>query len=302
MLEAVGDCAEHAVENFGMLPIPTDMPVPIGSEYEVAKTGVMGPDSAIRRTVALPDQVVDLLRNMIISGKWHPGQRVVETRIARELGLAQPTVREALGKLEEAGLVVRTQNSGCSVTQLTALEYSQIFRVRMTMERLVIETLIENRSAAQAAELKAALHVLKDAANNRSVEDFYRADLELHRTMWRLTGNRFLEKALAQIVVPLFAFAMIKVVAHPAFDLASNARRHGELIRAILSADKAHARRKAEQIFRGFRDEGLRLFAEERPAERPKRGRSSQKKLRQTTRGKELLSAAGRAAPAHREL
>lgn len=266
-----------------MLPIAKDMPVLIGGENEVAKSGVMGQATAIRRAVALPDQVADILRDMMISGKWHPGQRIVETRIARELGLAQPTVREALGKLEEAGLVVRTQNSGCNVTQLTACEYSQIFRVRMALECLVIETLIENRSTAQAAELKAALRALKAAATDRSVEDFYRADLELHRTMWRLTGNKFLEKALAQIVVPLFAFAMIKVVAHPGFDLVSNARRHDELIRAILLDDKAHARRKAEQILKAFWDEGLRLFAEERPAECPKpavpRKRSSDKRI-----------------------
>jgi DNA-binding GntR family transcriptional regulator len=256
------------------------MPALIGEEYEAGESGVMGLAVAIKKAVALPDQVADLLRGMIISGKWHPGQRIVETRIARELGLAQPTVREALGKLEEAGLVVRTQNSGCSVTQLTASEYSQIFRVRMTMECLVVEMLIENRSAAQAAELKAALHALKAAAADRSVENFYRADLELHRTMWRLTGNKFLEKVLAQVVVPLFAFAMIKVVAHPGFDLASNARRHDELIRAILLTDKAHARRKAEQILKAFWDEGLRLFVEEKTAGGPELGRSSHKKPR----------------------
>lgn len=263
-----------------MPPKAKDMPVLMGGEYEVAKSGVMGQAIAIRRQVALPDQVADLLRDMMISGKWHPGQRIVETRIARELGLAQPTVREALGKLEEAGLVVRTQHSGCSVTQLTACEYSQIFRVRMAMECLVIEILIENRSTAQAVELKAALHALKAAVTDRSAEDFYRADLELHRTMWRLTGNKFLERALGQVVVPLFAFAMIKAVAHPGFDFASNARRHDELIRAILLGDKAHARRKAAQIFQAFWDEGLRLFAEEKPAECPKSGRSSHKKPR----------------------
>jgi DNA-binding GntR family transcriptional regulator len=255
-----------------------DMPVVIGGEYETAKKDAMG--QTIRRQVALPDQVADLLRDMIISGKWQPGQRIVETRIARELGLAQPTVREALGKLEEAGLVVRTQNSGCSVTQLTSGEYRQIFRVRIAMECLVIEMLMENRSSAQAAALKAAMHALKAAASDRSVEDFYRADLELHRTMWRLTGNKFLEKALAQVVVPLFAFAMIKAVTHPGFDFASNARRHDELIRAILLGNRAHARRKAEQVLQSFCDEGLGLFADEKPVERTKRGRSSHQQPR----------------------
>lgn len=228
-------------------------------------TGGMGELAVlIRKAVALPDQVADLLHSMIVSGKWRPGQRIVETRVARELGLGQPTVREALGKLEEAGLVVRTQNAGCRVTQLTAEEYSQIFRVRTAMECLVVELLIENRSNAQAAELRAALHALKGAAARRSVEDFYHADLDLHRTMWRLTGNKFLEKALSRLVIPLFAFAMIEIVAHPGFNLVLNARKHDELIRAILSADKAHARQKAEQVLKEFWDEGLAIIYEKR--------------------------------------
>lgn len=258
-----------------------DMAAVISDNHRPVETGIEDLALAIRKAVALPDQVADYLRGMIISGKWHPGQRIVETRIARELGLGQPTVREALGKLEEAGLVVRTQNSGCRVMQLTAKEYSQIFRVRTAMECLVVELLIENRSSAQAAELKAALHALKAAAASRSVEDFYRADLELHRTMWRLSGNKFLEKALSQLVIPLFAFAMIEIVAHPGFDLALNARKHDELIRAILSADKSNARNKAEQILKEFWDEGLSLIAEGRTTgDGPKSGHSPREKRR----------------------
>ena len=260
-------------EMFTTMGVANDMAFPVSRNHPSGDDGIEDMTCAIRKAVALPDQIADYLRGMIVSGKWRPGQRIVETRIARELGLGQPTVREALGKLEEAGLVVRTQNSGCRVTQLTAKEYGQIFRVRTAMECLVVELLIENRSTSQAAELKAALHALKIAAASRSVEDFYRADLELHRTMWRLSGNRFLEKALSQLVIPLFAFAMIEIIAHPGFDLVFNARKHDELIRAILSADKSHARRKAEGILKGFWEEGLSLIAEGKAAaEGPKTG------------------------------
>lgn len=250
-------------------------------ENEPVTGGIEDLASAIRKAVSLPDQIADYLRGMIVSGKWRPGRRIVETRIARELGLGQPTVREALGKLEEAGLVVRAQNSGCRVTQLTAKEYSEIFRVRTAMECLVVELLIENRSSTQTAELKASLRALKRAAASRSVEDFYRADLELHRTMWRLTGNKFLEKALSQLVIPLFAFAMIEIVAQPGFDLGLNARKHDELIEAILSTNKADARHRAEQILKEFWDEGLSLIGQRQAsADAPKSGRAPREKRR----------------------
>ncbi len=216
--------------------------------------------SAIKRAVALPDQVAEFLRGMILSGKWHPGQRIVETRIARELGIGQPTVREALGKLEEAGLVVRTQNSGCTVTQLTRKEVDQIFRMRIEMEGLAVELAAENREKTHGAELEAALRRLKVAALSKSVEDFYRADLELHRTIWKLSGNRFLEKALSQIVIPLFAFTTIEILTHPEFEFALNAREHEKLVEAILSSDKVHARGVANRVLKEFWQEGYLLM------------------------------------------
>ncbi|MGC2404467.1 MAG: GntR family transcriptional regulator [Acidobacteriaceae bacterium] len=216
--------------------------------------------SAIKRAVALPDQVADYLRGMILSGRWPPGQRIVETRIAKELGIGQPTVREALGKLEEAGLVVRTQNSGCTVTQLTRTEVDQIFRMRIEMEGLAVELAVENRDKTHGMELKIALNRLQVAALSKSVEDFYRADLELHRTIWKLAGNRFLEKALSQIVIPLFAFTTIEILAHPDFELALNAQEHEKLVEAILTSDKAHARSVANRMLKEFWHEGYLLI------------------------------------------
>jgi DNA-binding GntR family transcriptional regulator len=224
--------------------------------------------AAIKKSVSLPDQVADFLRGMILSGKWVPGQRIVETKIAKELGIGQPTVREALGKLEEAGLVVRMQNSGCVVTQLTQEEYSQIFRVRMEMESLAVELAVENRNEDTAAELMTALQNLNSAAREKSVERFYRADLELHRVIWKMACNRFLERALTQMIIPLFAFAMIEIIGHPEFDLLKNAKEHERLIEAILHSEKHKARELARGVIEEFWHEGLGLVSDPKTPEK----------------------------------
>jgi DNA-binding GntR family transcriptional regulator len=214
---------------------------------------------AIKEAVALPDRVADFLRGKILSGAWRPGDRIVETRIARELGIGQPTVREALGKLEEGGLVVRFPNSGCVVTQLTKEDYSQIFRVRSELECLAVELAVENRDRRDMRPLKGALAKLLMVAKSGNVEKFYIADLGLHREIWKLADNRFLEKSLAQMVVPLFAFAMIEIIAHPEFDLRRNSEEHERLIEAILTSSKGEAVRIAKQVMGEFWREGLTL-------------------------------------------
>lgn len=219
------------------------------------------PASIIKKAVALPDQAADYMRGMIMSGQWVPGERIVETRIAKNLGIGQPTVREALGKLEESGLVVRLQNSGCVVTQLTQEEYSQVFRVRMELESLAIELAVENRDDQNCRVLSTALASLKSAAQEGDVERFNRADLKLHQTIWKMAHNRFLERSLNQVVIPLFAFAMIEVIVDPQFNLVRNAGEHERLVKAVLRSDARTAREVAGIVLKKFWQEGLAMIS-----------------------------------------
>jgi DNA-binding GntR family transcriptional regulator len=213
----------------------------------------------IKQTVSIPDKVADLLREMILSGRWRPGDRIVETQVARQLDIGQPAVREALGKLEEAGIVRRFPNSGCVVTQLSKEEFGQIFRVRTELEGLAVELAIENQDPQKAAKLNSVLGKLQKAGRKGNAEEYYRADFEFHRAIWQLARNRFLEKALTQLVVPLFNFAIIEVVANHNLDLDSDAKEHKQIVDAILRGDKSHARSVLRRAMSDFWERGIAL-------------------------------------------
>lgn len=209
---------------------------------------------------AIPDQVAIFLRHKILMGHWRPGDRIVETRIAKQLGIGQPTVREALGKLEEAGLVVRLPNCGCTVTRLSEKEYGDIFRVRSELEALAVELAAESRDIEKKKTLESSLKKLIKAAESGAVETFYQRDLEFHQELWRLANNRFLERALSQLVIPLFAFVMLELLKEGSLDLVANAREHQKLVDAVFDADKPRARKVAKQVLRGFWKEGIRVL------------------------------------------
>jgi DNA-binding GntR family transcriptional regulator len=218
---------------------------------------------AVKRT-AIPDQAVRFLRQMILSGKWRPGDRIVETRVARQLGIGQPTIREALGKLEEAGLIARSPNCGCTVTKLTEKEYGEVFQVRVELESLAVELAAASKNTAGKKTLARSLSNLKKAAIAGNVEQFYRLDLEFHQLLWELTANRFLERALSQMVVPLFAFVMIEFLEGGKLDMRANVQEHEKLMDAILTSDRTRARKLARQVLQGFWIEGIGLLKEKR--------------------------------------
>ena len=84
----------------------------------------------------LRDRVKDVLLERIVSGGYPPGARLVETRIAQELGTSQAPVREALRDLEQLGLVVHEAYRGCSVRAVSAAELLEAFPVRAALEAL----------------------------------------------------------------------------------------------------------------------------------------------------------------------
>ncbi len=239
--------------------------------------------STLKKTVSLPDKVTELLRGMILSGKWRPGDRIVETKVARELGIGQPTVREALGKLEEAGLVQRYPNSGCVVTQLSEEELGQMFRVRIELECLAVELAADNNDPEKGTKLRSALAKLEKAARKSKVEEYYRADFEFHQTIWQLAGNRFLEKALSQVVVPLFNLAILGIVSNQNMDFLRDAEEHGQLVEAILKADKNHARNSARTVLNEFLHRGLTFVHEVDETPKPRRRSSKDQRSARRT-------------------
>src|SRR3546814_186449 len=82
----------------------------------------------------LPEQIKDLLWERIADGTYPPGDRLIETRIARELGVSQGPVREALRQLAGMGLVVFEAHRGCRVRRVDQDELDEVSVVRAALE------------------------------------------------------------------------------------------------------------------------------------------------------------------------
>jgi DNA-binding GntR family transcriptional regulator len=207
----------------------------------------------------VPYRLADLFRNLILQGEWKPGSAIVETGIAKALGVSQPTVREALKQLEAEGLILRRQFRSCEVTKLSREEVDQIFRLRVEWESLAAELAVENHGHWQKEKLLAAVEGLKQAADKHDSDGFYHHDLEFHRELWACTGNPFLAKALSQITVPLFAFWTLQHLRESDVDLVKQAAAHERIALAIIAKDKTEARKITREAMQGFWEDGARV-------------------------------------------
>src|SRR5690348_1535706 len=95
------------------------------------------------KPIRLTDQISDIIKEQIFTGTLRPGDRVVEQKFAKELGVGQNAIREALIALAHSGFVRRIPNVGTYVTEITNAEGRKIARIRGALEGLVIELIVE---------------------------------------------------------------------------------------------------------------------------------------------------------------
>ncbi len=94
--------------------------------------------------VFLKDQVNDLLRDMIISGRFPPGTKLIEREIADYLGVSRAPVRDALLQLEKGRLWLSINRNGRYVIELSERDIRELYQVRNALEKLAVELATQN--------------------------------------------------------------------------------------------------------------------------------------------------------------
>lgn len=116
-----------------------------------------------RVQVTLRQQVLELLRNAILEGRFQPGDRLIERELCELTGVSRTSVREALRHLESEGLVANVPNKGPTVATVTEEDAREIYEVREALEGLAGRLFAERGTAKQVEALQTALERLAAA-------------------------------------------------------------------------------------------------------------------------------------------
>lgn len=149
------------------------------------------------------------LREKIVSGALEPGEVIVEGKWAAQLGVAQGSVREALNMLASEGFVRKIPGHRATVIKFGHEDVRQIYRLRSYMEGLAARLVVEQR--ADISEVDRAWADMNSAAVSGNIRELVNADLRFHLLLCEQSGNRFLFEHAQRLLVPLFAFVLMRV-------------------------------------------------------------------------------------------
>ncbi|WP_263357952.1 GntR family transcriptional regulator [Acidicapsa ligni] len=181
------------------------------------------------------------LREEIIRGSLVPGQRIIEGSWARQFGVAQTSVREAINLLIGEGFVTKASGRSARVTSYTEADIAEIYELRGALEGLAARLVTQRK--VDLAPLQEALKEMRRATKAGEIRRLIEADLRFHLCLCELSGNGFLQAQVSTLLVPLFAFVSMRAVQvhQTAKAWESDLGRHKRIIELISEGDPAAA-------------------------------------------------------------
>jgi DNA-binding GntR family transcriptional regulator len=211
-------------------------------------------DGMVLRRSTTAQQLADGLSERILAGAFTPGDRLRESAIAAELGVARNTVREAVRILELGGLVHYEVNRGAVVISPTPERVDALYIAR---ERLETAAVLRVPRSEQLAAISEAFDALVRAADSHDARRIVDKDLAFHTAIVALLDSSRLDEFYAELTRELRFYLIVLSVEDREFEspdvlLAEHeailsAIRSGDLTRAVREV-RSHIETNAQRV------------------------------------------------------
>jgi DNA-binding GntR family transcriptional regulator len=187
----------------------------------------------------LRERVLDSLREAIISGEFKPGQPVVESDIAAQLGVSRAPVREAIQILSAEGLVEIMPYRGSVVRSLSRRDIEELYSLRAVLESFAIQRVIERRDQNAIEQLKQHYDAMLDAAQQGDLNLVNYVDRQFHDSLIAQSDHHLL--AMTWNSVSMRVRQVMALRNRKNSDLKQIAYNHLPIIEAVEARDVALA-------------------------------------------------------------
>ena len=190
------------------------------------------------KRASLAEGIADSVAEAIATGRLGPGERLVETALAKRLDVSRVSIREALKVLHTQGILIGGGHRGYRVAAFGPETSEKVVEIRLMLETFLLRDAILNWRTRQARphELDTVIERMRMAARAGDFNEVLIADLDFHRAIAHASGNATalaLWTAIARHVLIIFNLARFRDA-----DLHVVVRRHEALRDFILSQIK----------------------------------------------------------------
>lgn len=211
----------------------------------------------------LRDVVFHTLRQAILKGELKPGERLMEIKLANQLGVSRTPIREAIRMLELEGLVIMVPRKGAQVAKITEKDLKDVLEVRLGLEELATRLACQRINREQLEELYRASRNFEKLLDSNNLQALAEADVAYHDVIYKATDNPRLVQLLNNLREQMYRYRI-------EYLKDSGVRRslveeHDAIFRSVKAGDsrgaqmmiREHIERQQESIMHSMRMQNL---------------------------------------------
>ncbi len=201
-------------------------------------------DLLVTENIPTRDLVLRKLREAILSGRFQPGQRLLERELVEQMGVSRTPIREALRKLELQGFVTTVPYKGPIVAVPTLEDARAVFEVRAALEGQAVALFTQRADDVAIESLRGHIGAADRALARGKIQGVLAANNRFHDEIAAGCSNRLLQSMLANLRDRI-VLLRVESLSHPGRPPRSVAE-HRAIVRAIARRDAPGAKRLIE--------------------------------------------------------
>jgi DNA-binding GntR family transcriptional regulator len=188
------------------------------------------PDSRL-----LTSKVADKIREFIILGKFKPGERLVESKLAESLGISRQPIREAFRILELEHLITLIPRKGAYISEISLQETKEIYEIRAMIEGFAAQLAISHITQKDLSRLELIVDLMEKSIREDNLEKVIQYNLSFHQKIVSLSKNGNLAKVYRSMLLPVIRYQKMGLSLHSSWVV--SLEEHRRILEALNSRD-----------------------------------------------------------------
>jgi len=206
----------------------------------------------LKNHLSLSDRILNLIEKAILSGSIKPGERLIETELAKNLGISKSPVREALRRLEGEGIVQLVPRKGYFVRDIDQKSIEEFFEVMFILEPTSALMSLKKKSETVCREIDELLRNMERCLRKKEYESYRALNDQFHGLFYSLTDNEWIIKISQMLRKQAYILRSLSLYTKDRFS--SSIKEH----QAIADAYKKNDKRLLEKAMKNH----LAMFKE----------------------------------------
>jgi DNA-binding GntR family transcriptional regulator len=204
--------------------------------YLSPRFGLKMATSHIERPEYLQNRVYTRLKNQIINGIFRPKERLIESHLAKDLGVSRTPVHNAITQLEQEGLVDNIPGKGYFVCSLSARDLQELYEIRRILEPYVVKKTVGLFTQEELKQLQGVLQTGDEALKKGNYVTFLQANRIFHHSFDKKYGNHHISRVLSDLDDQIRRFLSVRFKIHQN-TLQVSQQEHWRILEAVKKED-----------------------------------------------------------------